>query len=107
MCLQPADLSLSASSPEDALRMQEEYHDSVDLLLTDVVMPKKNGVQLATVLSQRQTDLRVLYMSGHAADAIAHHGVMEGSVPFLRKPLTLESLAVKLREVLDHPRGAE
>ncbi len=99
--------ALSAHSPQAALRVLEQHRGAVDLLLADVVMPEKNGRELARLLTQRQADLRVLYMSGHAANAIAHHGVLEADVPFLHKPLTFESLAMKIREVLDHQQRAE
>jgi CheY-like chemotaxis protein len=74
----------------------------VDLLLTDVVMPGMSGRELAERLSLARPGTRVLFMSGYAADTMDRHGVTEGGQSFLPKPFTLDELARKLRDVLDH-----
>jgi signal transduction histidine kinase len=92
---------LEAASPEAALVHFEKHGDSVDLLLTDVVMPQMSGRQLAERLLEGHRKLKVLYMSGYTEDVALQHGVVESSVAFLSKPITPRSLLRKLREVLD------
>lgn len=73
---------------------------TIDLVLTDVVMPGGSGRALADDLSRQRPTLKVLYMSGHTDDAILHHGVLEEGVAFLQKPFTPDSLLAKVQEVL-------
>jgi two-component system cell cycle sensor histidine kinase/response regulator CckA len=92
---------LEAPDGEAALRLAAEYPGAIDLLLTDVVMPRSGGRQLADRLVQVRPDVRVLYMSGYADDAIVHHGILEAGIAYLQKPFTLETLARKVRDTLD------
>ncbi|MCE5269849.1 PAS domain S-box protein [bacterium] len=92
---------LSASSPNDAIGLANEYKGKIDLLLTDVVMPEMNGRDLAKELLTLCPDIRQLFMSGYTADVIAHHGVLEDGVHFLQKPFTARTLLEKVRLVLD------
>ena len=92
---------LAASNGFDALRVGEGHGGPIDLLLTDVVMPKMNGKELATQLRSRRREVRVLYMSGYSDDVIEHHGVLQEGAGFLPKPFTLEALTQKVRAVLD------
>ena len=96
---------LAARSPAEALRKSEEHVGPIHLLITDVVMPQMNGRQLAQRLSAERPGLKCLYMSGYTADVIAHRGVLEEGVSFIAKPFSLATLALKVREVLDSPRG--
>jgi FixJ family two-component response regulator len=73
----------------------------VQLLITDVVMPNMSGPQLAQRLRGIRPGLKVLYLSGYTDDAIVRHGILEGEAPFLQKPFSPDSLAQKVREVLD------
>ena len=75
--------------------------DSIDLLLTDVVMPGIQGTQLAKILSELRRDMKVVYMSGYTDDAITHRGLLEAGRIFIQKPLSPHRLAVKIRQVLD------
>ncbi|MDZ4859286.1 MAG: PAS domain S-box protein [Candidatus Hydrogenedentes bacterium] len=92
---------LEASDGQSALGLAANYHGAIDLLLTDVVMPKISGRELAEQLRMKHRDLKVLYMSGYTEDAIVHHGVLEQGISFLPKPFAPEALARKVRFVLD------
>lgn len=92
---------LEAANGEDALRLSREYKGEIHLLLTDVVMPRMSGRELAERVTEGRTGLPVLYMSGFTDDAIVHHGVLEPGTEFLEKPFTLNALARKVRQVLD------
>jgi CheY-like chemotaxis protein len=100
---------LQASGGAEALRLFEQSHGSIDLLITDVIMPQMSGRDLAQRLKALQPSLKVLYISGYTDDMLAHHGVLESNVFLLQKPFAPDELAKKLREVLDAPaiRGAE
>ncbi len=90
---------LVAANVAEALQTFEE-HPSIDVVLTDVVMPGGSGPGLTRQLVQQRPGLKVVYMSGYTEDAISHHGVLDPGIAFLHKPFTRESLAAKLREVL-------
>lgn len=92
---------LEAANGEDALRLSREYKGEIHLLLTDVVMPRMSGRELAERVTEGRTGLPVLYMSGFTDDAIVHHGVLEPGTEFLEKPFTLNALARKVRQMLD------
>ncbi|MBK6683822.1 MAG: PAS domain-containing protein [Deltaproteobacteria bacterium] len=91
---------LEARGAEEALRTAAGA-PRVDLLLTDVVMPKTSGRELAAVLKDRFPHLKVLFMSGYTDDAVMRQGALPEGTAFLQKPLTPDGLAKKLREVLD------
>ena len=91
---------LSASGPLKALRLTDDYHDDIHLLLTDVIMPDMNGCELAEKLIVKRPQLKCLFMSGYPADVIAHQGVLEEGVQFIQKPLSIHDLADKVRQVL-------
>ncbi|HEB09817.1 MAG TPA: response regulator [Spirochaetales bacterium] len=73
----------------------------IDLLVTDVIMPKMGGKELAGKLTEEYPKLKVLYISGYTDNAIAHHGELDKGVSLLQKPFSTQSLAEKVREVLD------
>ncbi|NTW51705.1 MAG: PAS domain S-box protein [Chlorobiaceae bacterium] len=92
---------MTAASPDEAIRIAEEWSGKIDLLLTDVVMPGMNGSDLSIKLLKISPGLRILFMSGYTADIIASHGVLDPAVNFIRKPFTIKALAGKVREALD------
>lgn len=92
---------LPARSPQEAISKASKHQGSIELLLTDVVMPQMSGRDLWEKLRELRPDLRCLFMSGYTANVIAHHGVLEPGMNFIGKPFAIETLAFKLREVLD------
>ena len=97
---------ITASNPTVAAQVFERHEGPIQLLLTDVVMPTMSGRQLAEHLALLRPGLKVLYMSGYTDNAIVPHGILEEGVQFLQKPFTPDSLAHKVREVLDAPQPA-
>ena len=92
---------LDAGSVGEALRIAENPGIAIDMLLTDVVMPKTNGRELARAVVRLRPGIKVLFMSGYTDDVIVHHGVLDPGVAYLQKPLTPETLTRKVRERLD------
>ena len=92
---------LTASTPEEGLAVCEANRSNIRLLVTDVVMPRMNGRQLAERITKICPKVRVLYISGYTDNAIVHYGVLDAGLWFLPKPFTLSSLVAKVREVLD------
>jgi len=95
---------LEAAGGEEARRLAAALTTPPHLLLTDVILPDRNGRQLALELAARWPALRVLYVSGYPADVIAHHGVLAPGVEFLEKPYSRPRLLARVREVLDRTR---
>ncbi|HYM06100.1 MAG TPA: response regulator [Terriglobales bacterium] len=94
---------LEAHDGHEALEMCRRRAESIDLLLTDVVMPQMSGRQLADHLSPLYPSMKVIFMSGYTDDAIVQHGVLDPGVHFIAKPFTPENLLQKMHEVLDAP----
>jgi two-component system, cell cycle sensor histidine kinase and response regulator CckA len=94
---------LTAATGEEGLRLYAAHGGTIDLLLTDVVMPGLSGPKVVRhILSSRST-VKVLYMSGYATDAIGHHGTLDTGTAFLQKPFTPDTLIRKVRAMLDAP----
>jgi len=94
---------LEAAHGAAALQTAAGHPGPIHLLLTDVVMPVLSGRQLADQLARLRPDAKVLYASGYTDDAVVRHGVLEAGISYLQKPFTADSLARKVREVLDRP----
>jgi PAS domain S-box-containing protein len=92
---------LVAGNPEEGLDKAKAAHRDIRLLVTDVVMPRMNGRQLAEQIQRIAPDVRVLYISGYTNNAIVHYGMVDDGLWFLPKPFTLAALVNKVREVLD------
>jgi two-component system, cell cycle sensor histidine kinase and response regulator CckA len=85
----------------NAIEIAAAYPDPIHLLLTDVVMPNMSGPELAAALLETRPEMRVLCMSGYTDDSIVRHGVIDGNIAFLQKPLTPDALRRRVRDVLD------
>jgi CheY-like chemotaxis protein len=92
---------LESSGAEDALETAKDMHRKIDLLLTDVVMPRLDGRELANQMVSLRPDLKVLYMSGYTDDIIVHRGVLTQGAVLVQKPFTKRTLLQKVRETLD------
>ncbi len=92
---------IQASSAEEAEEVLATRPMHLDLLLTDVVMPGASGPELARRLQADRSDLNVLFVSGYTDDSMAAHRVLDPGASFLQKPFTPDTLARKVREVLD------
>ena len=92
---------LEAPHGAAALDIAAQHRGPIQLLVTDVVMPGLSGRQLADRLARLRPDTKVLYVSGYTDDAVVRHGVLEAGIAYLQKPFTIDSLARKVREVLD------
>jgi two-component system, cell cycle sensor histidine kinase and response regulator CckA len=91
-------LVLHAADGLEALGICEQYSDRIDLLITDIVMPRMGGRELAERVKRQHANVPVLYMSGYTDDLIVRH---DEEHHFMAKPFTLQQLAEKVREVLE------
>ncbi len=91
---------LEASNGEEALAVAQEYAGTIDLLLTDVIMPKMGGAELAKHMAEIRPATRVLYMSGYAEGSIAENGRLTEGAVLLEKPFSPEAVEAKIRQVL-------
>jgi CheY-like chemotaxis protein len=91
---------LDAGDGIEALQVAAAHNGPIHILVTDVVMPRLSGRDLAAKLSAERRNLKVLFISGYTDDTVVRHGVLDGGVAFLQKPFNLKALAEKIREVL-------
>jgi CheY-like chemotaxis protein len=94
---------LTASNAQEAIEICSGHSHPIDLLLTDVIMPGENGVELARKIQAQHEGIRVLYISGYTDDTIGNKGAFEPGVTLLQKPFSPAELAGMVREVLDAP----
>jgi PAS domain S-box-containing protein len=97
---------LDADTPAAALTHAREHFSAIDLLLTDIVMPDMNGVELAKAVREARPDVKLLYMSGYSDNRASDAWVLDPDTPFLHKPFTASTLARKVREALGTPAAS-
>jgi CheY-like chemotaxis protein len=93
-------VALATASGAEALEMSKAYRGTIALLLTDVVMPKMNGRQLADELARTRPDMKVLYVSGYPEGVASENGIVDPNVAYLAKPFSRDALAKTIRGVL-------
>ncbi len=94
---------ITARNGTEALEKINRNNDgSLNLLITDVIMPGKNGFELAEDVKSRIQDIRILFMSGYSDNAVSPLGSRKEDVPYLQKPFTADDLCIKIREILDN-----
>jgi two-component system, cell cycle sensor histidine kinase and response regulator CckA len=100
---------LEASNGEEALRVSRAHAGRIDLMITDVVMPKMGGPMLAEWLADERPNMKVLFVSGYAENTVLRHGKIDVTTHFLQKPFSGKMLARKVREVVEESeaRGLE
>ncbi len=92
---------LEAATLDAASTLARNYAGAIQLVLSDVVLPGGSGRLLADELLAQRADLKVLFMSGYTEDVIVQRGVLAPGTPFINKPFSADTLAGKVREVLD------
>jgi PAS domain S-box-containing protein len=92
---------LEAVDGVQALEVAAAQKGAIQILVTDVVMPRLSGRELASRIAAQRPNIKILFISGYTDDSIFRHGVLEGGVAYLQKPFNLKAIAQKIREVLD------
>ncbi len=92
---------LSACGGDEALQLARRHPEEIDLLLTDIMMPGLNGVEVAAKVSRICEGIHVFYMSGYADQDLIRQGLLSPGTRFLQKPFTPQELADRVRDVLD------
>jgi two-component system, cell cycle sensor histidine kinase and response regulator CckA len=97
---------LATHSAGEALRLAGDPETTIDLLLTDLVMPEMSGRELAARIVEQLPEVRVLFMSGYADEAVTRHGALDAGTAYLEKPFSARDLARMVRKTLDDASAA-
>jgi PAS domain S-box-containing protein len=92
---------IEAMDGEDGILKFTEYEREIQLLLLDVIMPKKNGKEVYEEIRALRPDIKAVFVSGYTADILTAKGVLQDDLTLISKPVTIEALSVKIREMLD------
>ena len=92
---------LTANRPKGAIKLVKEHVGDIHLLVTDVIMPEMNGLELANRIQALYPNLKRVFMSGYTSDAIAHHGILDEGINFVQKPFSKKDLAKTVRKALN------
>ncbi|MDD2337385.1 MAG: response regulator [Geobacteraceae bacterium] len=93
---------IATKNGEEAVAKFRESAESIDLLLLDIIMPKKRGIDVLDETRSLRPDIKVLFMSGYPADFIKDRGLMKSEYAYVSKPVSPNALLRAIREVLDH-----
>ena len=93
--------TIGAPDADAALAILEQPSNKIDLMLTDVVMPGMNGRELSKRARELRPGLKVLFMSGYSRNAVVHHGRVDLDVQLIQKPVSLQDLTARIRDMLD------
>jgi two-component system, cell cycle sensor histidine kinase and response regulator CckA len=93
---------IDAIDGDDALARFKEHKESIDLLITDVVIPKRSGIEVFEEIRKFNPEMKVLFLSGYAKDITQNKGILDTNVNFLQKPISPNTLLKKIRDILDH-----
>jgi len=94
---------LSATNSSNAIARCKEYQGAIDIILSDIIMPDMNGVELISILRETRPQLKAIFMSGYTNSMAVESVGMDANMAFLQKPFTFEDLARKIRDSLDKP----
>jgi len=92
---------LVARDGEEGIRLANDHTGPIDLIITDIVMPRMGGRELVERVVTARPAVRALYLSGYTDEAVMRHGVLEAGAAFLQKPFTARQLMTKVRQILD------
>jgi len=98
---------IKTKSGKEALEVLAQLKESIDLMLTDIVMPGMSGKELAETVRQKFPKIKIIVMSGYAGEILANHGILEQQWDFIQKPFTGETLTRKIREALESGRDSD
>ncbi|MBF0103161.1 MAG: PAS domain S-box protein [Desulfobacterales bacterium] len=91
---------LAASTPDIAMGLAIEHSEKIHMLLTDIIMPQINGLNLSKKLLSLYPEIKCLFMSGYTSNVMAQHGVLDEGMHFIQKPFSMKAIAAKIRNVL-------
>jgi len=95
---------LTAEDVHGSIEAADSFEGAIDLLLTDVVMPEINGIELYRMLKAKRPNLKVLFMSGYSGDVLGQHGILDEGITVIQKPFTMQALSQKIGQVIDGRR---
>ena len=96
---------MDADAPDKAIALVESTSGAIDLVLTDMVLPRMNGQELARRIATLKPGIRVVFMSGSLEQVVGHQGNLEPGALFLQKPFTMDALMRTIRRALDEERS--
>ena len=97
---------IEAHNAEEALKIIASNKGRIDLLLTDLILPRLSGRELAERIMEQRPEIKCLFMSGYTDDSVVKSGILDHQTPFLQKPFSMEALLQKIREVLGQAAAA-
>ncbi len=92
---------ITANNGQEGLNIFEHNQDSIDLVITDVIMPKMDGKEMADRMRQQRPNLNMVYISGYTEDTISRHGMLDSNAELIKKPFDPDQFVKKIREILD------